>query len=250
MRQRETYIIVDCIPNHPKVPKGHFHNSRLSFELYTLGGTAIIDPGTYVYTADSVWRNCFRSTSYHNTIMVDDKEQNFIHPRLPFVFQGKASVKVIHWETTEILDVLEAEHDGYNDISVTHRRRFLFDKENEFCMIKDTISGSGIHKIDAFFHFEPYTKPHFHQELPTVVIVKLPKGNLALIPYPIDYLKAYIDNSWISYSYGTKVSTISVRYVVTDQLPKSFSFLLCSLTSDKDIYKKIDYIHTEHDNIH
>ena len=35
-----------------------------------------IDPGTYLYTPLPKERNTFRSTSSHNTVSVDNKEQN------------------------------------------------------------------------------------------------------------------------------------------------------------------------------
>jgi uncharacterized heparinase superfamily protein len=76
MRHGDLYMIVDCVPADPKSPSGHKHNSRLSFELFACDKSFIIDPGTYIYTADKEMRNLFRSTKYHNTIVVDGEEQN------------------------------------------------------------------------------------------------------------------------------------------------------------------------------
>jgi len=76
MRDKDLYVIIDCIPNNPKAPTGHVHNSRLSFELYAGDTTFIVDPGTYVYTADYKMRNLFRSTAYHNTVVIDGQEMN------------------------------------------------------------------------------------------------------------------------------------------------------------------------------
>ena len=50
----------------------------LSFELNVGGMDIIIDPGTYLYTSSIKDRNEFRSTSKHNTIIVDGEEQNIL----------------------------------------------------------------------------------------------------------------------------------------------------------------------------
>jgi len=240
MRHQDSYAIVDCIPNNAKAPTSHLHNSRLSFELYTLGGIAIIDPGAYVYTADVSWRNRFRSTEYHNTIMIDNHEQNIIEPYSPFTVERKADVKVNRWETTEKYDLLDAEHSGYGDISVTHRRQFLLVKEGRFYIVRDSLSGSGTHNIEVLFHVDSCNEPHFHREIPTVVLCELPNGVLALIPVPLESFEASMDESWVSYSYGTKVPGITIRYAATKQLPVSFSFLLSPLPSDEEVYQKIE----------
>jgi len=241
MRHRNTYAIVDCIPNNPKATTSHLHNSRLSFELCTLGGTVIVDPGTYVYTADVAWRNRFRSTAYHNTIAVDNHEQDIIELRYPFAVEREATVKVNHWETTEQYDLLDAEHNGYSDISVIHRRQFLFDKGERFYMIRDSLSGSGKHAVEAYFHIDSSVETHFHREIPTVVLCGLPGGNLALIPIPLGAFEVCMEQSWVSYSYGTKAPGIAIQYAAARQLPVAFSFLLCPLSSDEDVYQKIEY---------
>lgn len=241
MRHRDMYAIVDCIPDSPKAPTGHLHNSRLSFELYALGGTAIIDPGTYVYTADVAWRNRFRSTAYHNVITVDSHEQDIIEPHSPFRVERKATVKVNHWETTERYDLLDAEHNGYSDISVIHRRQFLFDKERRLYIIRDSLSGSGKHEVKAYFHIDSSVQTHFHREMPTVVLCRLPDEDLALIPVPLEVFEVSMEPSWVSYSYGTKVPNITLRYAAIRQLPYTFLFLLCPLSSDEDVCQKIEY---------
>ena len=84
MRFDDLYMIVDCISIDPKSPSGHKHNSRLSFDLFAYDKSFIIDPGAYIYTVDSKMRNLFRSTKYHNTVVVDGKEQNKFSESLLF----------------------------------------------------------------------------------------------------------------------------------------------------------------------
>jgi len=76
MRNNKDYCIISCGPNGQNGNGGHAHNDKLSFELCIDGKDIIVDPGTYVYTQLPEWRNKFRSTAYHNTVMIDNKEQN------------------------------------------------------------------------------------------------------------------------------------------------------------------------------
>src|SRR5262249_4812290 len=54
----------------------HKHNDQLSFEYHHRGVALVVDPGSYVYTADGNARNLFRSTRSHNTLAIDGVEQN------------------------------------------------------------------------------------------------------------------------------------------------------------------------------
>lgn len=76
MRNNKDYCIVSCGPNGQGGLGGHAHNDKLSFEICIDGEDIVVDPGTYVYTADPYLRNLFRGTEYHNTIYFDGVEQN------------------------------------------------------------------------------------------------------------------------------------------------------------------------------
>ena len=104
MRHGDLYMIIDCVPADPKSPSGHRHNSRLSFELFAGDKSFIIDPGAYVYTADKEMRNLFRSTKYHNTVVVDGEEQNRFGEDELFAMNLDAAVKMNRWVVTENYD--------------------------------------------------------------------------------------------------------------------------------------------------
>lgn len=42
------------------------------------GKEIFIDPGTYVYNSNYEMRNKFRSTCMHNTVQIENEEQNLI----------------------------------------------------------------------------------------------------------------------------------------------------------------------------
>jgi len=134
---------------------GHGHNDALSFELCVGGRTLIVDPGTYCYTTDYRLRNLFRSTAYHNTVMVDGEEINPFDPDEVFRLADVAAPRVRAFETGPDRDFLAAEHVGYVrlPLPVTHRRSFTFEKRVVRWVIEDELLGGGEHSWAVRFHF-------------------------------------------------------------------------------------------------
>jgi Heparinase II/III N-terminus/Heparinase II/III-like protein len=130
----------------------HGHNDVLSIEVSAGGRAFIVDPGTYVYSADLAKRHEFRSTAYHSTVQIDGLEQNTIHVDTPFVIGNEAKPRVLEWKTSDDFDKVVAEHYGY---PVTHRRTVVFDKHARLWIIDDEFFGDGEHVYEARFHFAP-----------------------------------------------------------------------------------------------
>ena len=134
----------------------HAHNDALSIEVSAHGRAFVIDPGSYVYTADLSQRHLFRSTAYHSTIQVDGSEQNTMNQESPFVIGDEARGRSLSWKTTRERDQASAEHSGYGrrGQSITHRRRLTFEKTDGWWLVEDEIAGEGEHTIAARFLFD------------------------------------------------------------------------------------------------
>lgn len=130
----------------------HGHNDALSIEVSAGGRALIIDPGTYVYSADLEKRHLFRSTAYHSTVQIDGLEQNTIDVQTPFVIGNEARPRVLEWKTDADSDKVVAEHYGY---PVVHRRTVIFNKRERFWLIDDEFFGEGEHLYEARFHLAP-----------------------------------------------------------------------------------------------
>jgi hypothetical protein len=130
----------------------HGHNDVLSIEVSAGGRAFIVDPGTYVYSADLAKRHEFRSTAYHSTVQIDGLEQNTIRIETPFVIGNEAKPRVLEWKTSDDFDKVVGEHYGY---PVTHRRTVTFDKRARLWVIDDEFFGDGEHVYEARFHFAP-----------------------------------------------------------------------------------------------
>lgn len=135
----------------------HKHNDWLSFEFCLDGMPVIVDPGTYCYTGDIEKRRMFRSTAYHNTLMVDNAEQIPIEKTIFGLKKPVGDASVISWDTDDAHDELVAEHSGYMRLNnpVMHRRYFRLDKEGHVLRISDMVSGEGTHRLEWNFHLEP-----------------------------------------------------------------------------------------------
>ena len=224
MRHSDLYMIIDCVPADPKAPSGHKHNSRLSFELFAYNKSFIIDPGAYIYTADKEMRNLFRSTKYHNTVVVDGEEQNRFDEDEPFSMKLDATVKVNRWVVTDEHDLLDAEHSGYARLRnpVVHRRQIYFNKEKGYWVIKDMLTGEGgdKHKFDLYFHFAPMG---IKEKSELIIQTDNKNGaNIMIVPLETEGIKMEIEKGWVSYNYGRKVEAPIVKYSKTAEVPTDF----------------------------
>lgn len=136
---------------------GHGHNDLLSFELAYRNKRFIVDSGTYVYTPDPEMRQMLRSTSSHNTIMIDKQEiADFINLfRIKSDFT-KPEVKFLEFNSNSI-DKITVQHHAYERLlnPVTIERAITLKKEEESFLIIDKIYGNGKHLIELFFHCYP-----------------------------------------------------------------------------------------------
>jgi hypothetical protein len=152
MRDRDLYLCFNASGSGINGRGSHGHNDALSIEVSAGGRAFIVDPGTYIYSADLAKRHEFRSTAYHSTVQIDGKEQNTICVDSPFMIGNEAQPRVLEWKTTDDFDKVVAEHYGY---SVTHRRTVVFDKRERLWLIDDEFFGEGDHLYEARFHFAP-----------------------------------------------------------------------------------------------
>ena len=152
MRDADLYLCFNASGAGINGRGSHGHNDVLSIEVSAGGRAFIVDPGTYVYSADLAKRHEFRSTAYHSTVQIDGLEQNTIRVDTPFVIGNEAKPRVLEWKTSDDFDKVVAEHYGY---PVIHRRSVTFDKRGRCWLIDDEFFGDGEHVYEARFHFAP-----------------------------------------------------------------------------------------------
>jgi len=151
----ETKVIFDCGPLGFGSIAAHGHADSLSFVLSAYGRAYFVDPGTYTYIADNPYRNYFRSTQAHNTIVVDGENQS--QTGGAFLWTRKADSFADEWISNEHRDKVTGWHSGYHRLQdpVTHRRAVELDKDKEIITIDDYLEMKADHKVELYFHLSP-----------------------------------------------------------------------------------------------
>lgn len=145
-------VFVDCAELGFRSIAAHGHADALSFTLRAFGVDVLVDPGTYDYFSHREWREYFRSTRAHNTLVIDDADQSV--PLGLFMWGVRARSRCLRWEPTTQGGFLVAEHDGYTRLKdpVVHRRSIALDGAARTVTIRDEIVASGSHRAALYFH--------------------------------------------------------------------------------------------------
>jgi hypothetical protein len=217
MRNKELHLIMHCGEYG-----SHGHSDLLSLDLFAHGQHFIADPGTYTYTGSYEWRNYFRSTFSHSTIVVDEQEFHPLSKATLWEIAGRNKYRIISWKSSDEYDYFDAEHFCYHRLNpkVTHRRQVLFIKQGGYFIINDLITGSGSHRLELIFNLAPLK-------------IELQQGGAAkcsndegayvwIIPDNAEQPQAKLCDSWISYVYGHKQPIKKIVYIKFSPLPGGF----------------------------
>lgn len=232
LRHESSHLFVDCGPVGFGGRGGHGHNDCLSFELMLLGTALIIDAGTFVYTASRDWRNRFRGTSFHNTPIVDEVEQNrLIHPDFLWSLHDDAQPLVRVWRSGAHFDVLSATHSGYMRLPRPVRpiRRVVLDKMTNRVVVHDRFVGRGEHSVRIPFHFSSGVRSvDLHSDH---AVLEAGAQRFVIAWRASAHWTTAIRDSWASPSYGVKVATRCLEFSRTGELQP----LVVLVTSDPDL---------------
>ena len=228
MRHKDLYMIVDIGGVGRSGLGGHGHCDTLSFELAVNGRSLVVDPGAYVYTSSPVWRNIFRGTAYHNTVMVDNEEINRLYEEDFFAMADDARGILNKWISTEEHDILDAQHEGYTRLKspVVHRRIVLFNKKGGYWVLVDELSTTGKHAYCFHLHFLPSAVSE-HEAKSFIVKTDDPHGpNLLVVPFDMTRITTRVLDGWVSESYGKKIPAPVLQFSTTKNGPMILTTIL------------------------
>ena len=132
----------------------HGHADALSFTLRAFGVDVLVDPGTYDYFTFPRWREFFRGTRAHNTVVVDGQDQSTVLG--PFLWGRRAQARCTGWEPApQGGGAVSGEHDGYARLGdpVVHHRKLELDAAARVLTIHDQLSARARHEVALCFHF-------------------------------------------------------------------------------------------------
>jgi len=219
LKNDKIYIIIKCGPNGMDGNGGHTHNDQLSFEINVSGKDFIIDPGTYIYTADYKLRNLFRSTYMHNTLQIGDLEQNN--------FEEKELFRISNEVNTQLLDFsnnyFKGRHYGYmGKAGIIVEREVKL--ENNKIIINDFII-----KIPGSLRFKKFIRFHLDKNEK-----KEKKSNYLILTNEKIKIKLFnlqkneynIEKSWMAKEYGVREETNVINCEIKDSISNTIIELI------------------------
>ncbi len=156
------HLVFDAGPlGYPSIA-AHGHADALSLCLAVDGAWWLVDPGTFAYHSDPVWRSYFRGTRAHNTLTVDDHDQSLIGG--PFLWLRHAKARLREWALEDDgSQWARGSHDGYMALGVVHDRTVEIDSEQRCLVVRDRIdcvpgnqAATVPHDCALHFHFAPH----------------------------------------------------------------------------------------------
>jgi hypothetical protein len=174
---------------------GHGHNDALSFELSVGGRPVVVDPGSYIYTADAAARNAFRSTAAHSTLRVDGREQNDMTRNL-FTLVDRSRAQALRVEKGRFV----GRHDGFGMPCV--RSFELGDGE---LRVIDVVEGSDDHLLEWALPLDPGCEAELDSG---TVIICAGEWQVAVTS---DRGSLSVADGWHSPRYGVRVPTRVIR---------------------------------------
>ncbi len=200
---------------------GHAHNDLSSYEL-SYDTPIVVDPGSYVYTADPKARDEFRAARAHSVAVVDKLDMHSVVTGDLFRMPARARYWVEEWRQTADEIVLRGSHDGFGrpGATVRCRRTITLQRKSGVIEVVDELEGRGSHLVESVIHLSPATQAEAVEHEAVVVrfdrgIVRFDFGGAASLA---------IDQGWVSPQYGVRERAPVIVARANPQLPARIGY--------------------------
>jgi hypothetical protein len=149
-------LFFDCAELGYGALAAHGHADALSLALRLDRKDVLVDAGTFDYFTYPEWRQYFRKTCSHNTLMVDDQDQSELQGA--FLWGRRAQSRLEAWQTDGDETLIGGNHDGYTRLAdpVIHRRTVRLKGGEGEIEILDEIECRQSHRVSLHFQFSEY----------------------------------------------------------------------------------------------
>jgi uncharacterized heparinase superfamily protein len=226
LQTENNLAVFDCGPLGYLSTAAHGHADALNFLLSRGGQPLLVDPGTYLYQEGGQWREFFRSTYAHNTVVVDGLDQSQMLGT--FLWGKKANVHIENWNQIAKNMFIAAEHDGYAHLGVIHSRKVIYFDPDVFIIIDEfrAINPQKVqttHTFEQLWHLSPKSLA-----IPSAEGVNITVEDHKFFLIPLDLppyqLKVQIGEDgppqgWISNQYGHLELAPVINITVLHTLP-------------------------------
>jgi asparagine synthase (glutamine-hydrolysing) len=197
----------------------------LHLDVWWRGCNVLVDGGSYLYNGPGVWHNHLQSTSSHNTVVVDGRDQMVQFRRFKNLYWTKAAL--LRFEDTPDFTVAEGERYAYRRYpgECVHKRSVLFVKD-DLWIVADSIRGSGSHQVRLHWLGGPFPYEFDSRRGELALETSAGRFTVRVLDEMGQSLSANvaagqeeIPRGWLSRSYGEKVPAPSLAAELNSQLP-------------------------------
>lgn len=235
--QAQDLLLCDFGPFGASDQPGHAHCDALSYELSLCGERVIVDSGVGGYYGEAGWRDYYRSTRAHNTVVVDGEEQSEIWSRFRVARRGDA--QDVYWQGDDPhLSYVVGSHNGYQRLAgnVEHRRWICW-VDRRFWLICDRLTGEGTHVAESLVHFHPEVtiqqSPKWINGYATTAAGRVQRGNttLQVLPWGLDSTSTHRGETeplqgWYAPEFGRAIENTVWGFQRAGRLPFWFGYIL------------------------
>jgi hypothetical protein len=219
-------IVFDHGPLGLAPAHAHGHADALALTLHHADTELLIDPGTYSYR-DQIWRSYFRSSSAHNTVTVDRRDQAL--QAAPFIWRQPFTSTLVKYEGGGDYTLLLATHDGYRLRGVQHWRGLIYDHAHRL-IVWDFLTGRDDHRVSLWWHLGV-------DAALTGNTVRTHDGALAMRVSGAVQLSRYRASTdpiagWRSPSYGVKEPATTIEAAFHGVLPHALRTVICTSATE------------------
>jgi len=123
------------------------HADMLSLDLWYKDINILCDSGTFIYNCEQPWQSYFSSTSSHNTLTIDGKNQMSKGPSFMWYDWTKSKLIIHKSFKSGHTQIFQGRHYGYcrDGMNVIHQRAVLT-LDDKCWLVVDDVLGSGRHE--------------------------------------------------------------------------------------------------------
>ena len=180
----------------PHQPSGHFHEDQLSITASLNKQPLIIDPGSYLYTANGSWRNVFRSIENHNTFSLPTLHTQQNSTSDLFQLTRNKHLFSNSFQENDMSIWGDDFHDLYQEKKIRAHRRITLDKTRNQFVIEDWFEGRSRRNK---------TLPRTRQK---ALGIEGEQGHWSLIFHPDVSLHMNEENKWLLTVHKKVVATL------------------------------------------
>lgn len=214
LRNDRYKLIFDCGEICPSYLPAHGQCDALSYELSIEGIPILVNSGTYQYEGGE-WRNHFRKTKAHNTVMIGDREQSQfwgsfrVANRISDVKRSRFNYKELNFISGAYKAYFGAKH-----------TRFIGEIEENVLLVLDKVESNSSEEVRSYVHLNPDVRVS-HSET-----IKIKSDNMSVDIIPVSVKDVSISKGWYSTAFNLKEENNHIVFTKSDELD-FFGYLIC-----------------------